>query len=587
MNWTYKFSFDEIQEMMANRPWLLADDDFKSADSSEFLLMQSQMMRERGWDWVRTMVRGRLYPRLNLTTLTTWDREHDPSLGDPDVELVSKVQHRFPGVSVVSLIGPPHVVSGPPIAQEILNRVKKSAQVWRRRISKTAMKKTDDQGTNFKVPYYKDEFKFEISDVDRYATDKYLANLTLQETDRLYSIGFQMYNYQVGITGSVQYWHFEKDELDRAKKAFNEIKIALQETMSDIEYHRPPMAIITPMVRAALQNIDVGRKERSGKYFHNWFEELSKEADWRTTLYGNRYPDASIQYIDAFWNTDDASKEIKVEGTSSRSRVLRYSPSHGTTNKYAADNSRLRQLLSDAWEIPAAGAAGVLAWLFSLGIPPAQLEQQLQSGATPQQIITQVMPERVPEPPFFQSEIGTPDPGNADFAVNQANPANLPTETLDNNPESANIPRGLRNNNPGNLERNRTAWQGMSEDQNDERFITFSSPEYGIRAMARVLKNYGRRHGLRTVEQIIGRWAPPSENQTDSYIQHVSQELGVSANTALDLNDPDQLGRLIRAIIEHENGTNPYNDETIARGVALEKAGSKRRATNWKYAYAV
>ena len=50
--------------------------------------------------------------------------------------------------------------------------------------------------------------------------------------------------------------------------------------------------------------------------------------------------------------------------------------------------------------------------------------------------------------------------------------------------------RGIRNNNPGNIDRNATKWQGMADKQDDPRFIVFTSPQYGIRAMARVLLTY-------------------------------------------------------------------------------------------------
>jgi len=299
MNWSYRFAFDNTEQMMNNRPWLLVDDDFSSADNDEFISIQKQLLLQRGWDWFKNAIRGRFFANLNLTTVTTWNGERNPGQGDPDQESISKVQQKFPNVSIVSLIGNPHVVVGPPVTQDILNQVSRNASTrWKQKLTKIAADKEEFR------PYYKDEFQFEIADVDRYATDKYFANLVLQETKNLYSIGFQMYNYQVGITGSVQYWHYELNELDRAKKAFKDIKSALIKTMSDIEYNRPPMAVITPMIRSALQNIDIGRKERSGNYFHNWFEELAKEPDWRTTIYGNRYPEASIQYIDAFWNND-------------------------------------------------------------------------------------------------------------------------------------------------------------------------------------------------------------------------------------------------------------------------------------------
>ncbi len=444
MNWSYKFAFDriafdEIEEMMENRPWLLVDDDVTSADNNAFLGIQKQLMLARGWDWFTKVIRGRLYSKLALTTMTAWDQERNPDQGDVDPESVAKVQQKFPGISVVSLIGLPHVVSGPPVGQDVLNRINQ-AQRWKRGLEKTAMKKTvDDQETDFNIPYYKDEFQFEIADVDRYATDKYLANLTLQETDRLYSIGFQMYNYQVGITGAVQYWHYEKNELAEAKKTFKELKKVLAKTMSDIEFHRPPMAVITPMVRAAFQPVDLGHKERSGNYFYNWFEELPKESDWRTTLYGNRYPLPVIQTIEAFWRADDGSKEITVEGTSSRSRVLRYKPSYGMIPKYAANHDRLKQLWSNAWKVVGGGGAGAaLAWLLTL-MPPAQLEQQLENGVSPQDIITQVTMKRPSPVPLSEPEISTPNSAETVFDAGLAeSPVNFP-EVVDNSLETDRI----------------------------------------------------------------------------------------------------------------------------------------------------
>jgi hypothetical protein len=309
MNWTIKFAYDDVEKLLENRPWLLVDDELTSApneaEAESFLSVQKQLMLERGWSWFRNAIRGRFFPNLGLTTVTSLEGERHPEQGDP-AEMVQQAQAKFPGVPLVSLIGEPHVIAGTgDVPPDILNMIGRIAEnrKWKSGFEKVA----DDQETDFAAPHYKDEFQFEIADVDRYATDKYFANLTLQETDKIYSIGFQMYNYQVGITGAVQYWHYEKDDFERAKRTFNEIKTVLAEVMTDIEYHRPPMAVITPMIRSALQPIDIGRKERSGNYFYNWFEELPKEPDWRKSLYGNRYPPSVIQPIDAFWNEDDQS----------------------------------------------------------------------------------------------------------------------------------------------------------------------------------------------------------------------------------------------------------------------------------------
>ncbi|MBF4328050.1 structural protein P5, partial [Vibrio anguillarum] len=84
--------------------------------------------------------------------------------------------------------------------------------------------------------------------------------------------------------------------------------------------------------------------------------------------------------------------------------------------------------------------------------------------------------------------------------------------------------RGIRNNNPANIEDNGTPWRGRMG--NDGRFIIFDSPVNGIRALARILNTYKVKHGLNTIEGIINRFAPPVENDTNSYIAHAEKVVG-------------------------------------------------------------
>tara|TARA_R110001599_G_scaffold287356_2_gene489915 strand:+ start:9600 stop:10061 length:462 start_codon:yes stop_codon:yes gene_type:complete len=130
-----------------------------------------------------------------------------------------------------------------------------------------------------------------------------------------------------------------------------------------------------------------------------------------------------------------------------------------------------------------------------------------------------------------------------------------------------NLPRGIRNNNPGNLENNGIDWVGLSSTQTDSRFYQFSDPKYGIRALARTLKTYESSYGINTVEGIINRWAPPHENNTNSYIDHVASVLGVRRDQSfvVSLN----LVPLVESIILHENGSNPYSMDQIVEGVLL------------------
>lgn len=129
--------------------------------------------------------------------------------------------------------------------------------------------------------------------------------------------------------------------------------------------------------------------------------------------------------------------------------------------------------------------------------------------------------------------------------------------------------RGIRNNNPGNIRRSNDAWQGLAPVQNDAAFFQFESPEWGIRALTRVLKNYQARHGLNTIRGIINRWAPPTENDTAAYIRNMENWTGLDADTPLDLSQPFVLGALVPAIIRMENGIQPYPDALIAKGISL------------------
>lgn len=112
--------------------------------------------------------------------------------------------------------------------------------------------------------------------------------------------------------------------------------------------------------------------------------------------------------------------------------------------------------------------------------------------------------------------------------------------------------RGLRNNNPGNIEQNpNNNWQGAAPTQTDGRFVQFDTPEAGARAMARVLGNY-RARGTNTINDIIGTWAPAQENNTAAYVQSVAKQMGVDPTVPLS---EAQYPQLMAAITQHENGS--------------------------------
>lgn len=143
-------------------------------------------------------------------------------------------------------------------------------------------------------------------------------------------------------------------------------------------------------------------------------------------------------------------------------------------------------------------------------------------------------------------------------------------------------PRGVRNNNPGNLEASSSnPWVGQTGS--DGRFAKFETPEHGIRALGRNLISY-QRQGIDTVGEIINRWAPPSDNNdTTAYIRAVCAQLGVTANQPLDASNPDTLQALCAAIIKHENGTQPYSPDQLSTGVSAALGLSQLPTSNKRY----
>ncbi|HHS9706495.1 TPA: hypothetical protein ACTW9I_000684 [Raoultella planticola] len=147
---------------------------------------------------------------------------------------------------------------------------------------------------------------------------------------------------------------------------------------------------------------------------------------------------------------------------------------------------------------------------------------------------------------------------------------------------AADGPRGVRNNNPGNLEASSSnPWVGQTGS--DGRFAKFETPEHGIRALGRNLISY-QRQGIDTVSDIINRWAPPSDNNdTTAYIKAVCAQLGVTADQPIDASNPDTLQALCAAIIKHENGSQPYSADQLSTGVSAALGLSQLPSSGKRY----
>lgn len=138
----------------------------------------------------------------------------------------------------------------------------------------------------------------------------------------------------------------------------------------------------------------------------------------------------------------------------------------------------------------------------------------------------------------------------------------------------ASLPFGLQHNNPGNMRPTGDHWLGMAGEV--EGFLAFVDMKSGYRALLKNCIN-AIAGGYNTIEKFVTHYAPPSENDTNAYIDYVSKTMGLGPQVRLR-TDESTIKKLVYAISYHEQGVPPSNHDIDAgwsylTGVKVAEAG--------------
>jgi hypothetical protein len=125
------------------------------------------------------------------------------------------------------------------------------------------------------------------------------------------------------------------------------------------------------------------------------------------------------------------------------------------------------------------------------------------------------------------------------------------------------LPRGLRNNNPGNLRKTSVKWGGKVANPLDTAFESFDTMANGVRAAIRNAFTQWNR-GKDTIAQLVSIWAPPSENDTARYVAQVAKAAGIPATKEFKFGNNETTAKIMYAIFIHENGPTAKNHITLA-----------------------
>ena len=144
-------------------------------------------------------------------------------------------------------------------------------------------------------------------------------------------------------------------------------------------------------------------------------------------------------------------------------------------------------------------------------------------------------------------------------------------KTFANNLKLETMTLGERNNNPLNIRKVAGQhWRGEALPQRgsgEGAFCKFESMEWGLRAAFCILRTYRNKYKAVCIEDIITRWAPPTENDTRKYICDLCRLTGFGGKERLT---EKEWPRLVKAMARIECGA-ILSEETIEQGYKLYK----------------
>ena len=192
-------------------------------------------------------------------------------------------------------------------------------------------------------------------------------------------------------------------------------------------------------------------------------------------------------------------------------------------------------------------------------VPELELQKAIENAApsaTPEQV--QEIVDKASRVLAGVEELDVPAQGQVDANVEDAGVA----DAVDRGKGEA----VTNSNNPGNIRDTDIPWVGATGAKNG--FEVFDTPEHGVRAVGVNLQTYESKYGLKTIEDIITKYAPPSENDTETYIKRVSRWTGIARDAEISMQDHATLLKMVRAILRQE-GAGKLSRKVVEAGVFM------------------
>lgn len=135
-----------------------------------------------------------------------------------------------------------------------------------------------------------DQWIAHIGDTQKWPTDSYDCIVCITETNYKITISVTIQTVHTGTVMYQLFWKYGLDEKSRAKKTYKEVIEKISNIISEITLEEMPSCLFEGMTRTDCSLIDSEKIAKTTVPHINWSQKIKYERDWRSSLYGNRYP---------------------------------------------------------------------------------------------------------------------------------------------------------------------------------------------------------------------------------------------------------------------------------------------------------
>lgn len=138
-----------------------------------------------------------------------------------------------------------------------------------------------------------DEWVVNLGDFQRAPTDAYQCFIHVSETNYKISVCISIMTQHTGTMMLQMFWKYGLDERSAAQKTYNKLKSMVADIVEEIAMNEAPSSLFEGMVRSDCGKVDIEHIAKTNIPHINWTQDVKYERDWRSSLYGNRYPGPS------------------------------------------------------------------------------------------------------------------------------------------------------------------------------------------------------------------------------------------------------------------------------------------------------